>query len=93
MILPYSNDKEEEMLKLKVSGTKNDLKSFRKWLARAVTILPKYRIEEDPVFKQNGKDEKFYRYEADLLRPLNVEGGKGYVQGNRNNESKGWGWL
>lgn len=44
------------MLKLKVSGTKNDLKSFRKWLARAATILPKYRIEDDPVFMQNGKE-------------------------------------
>lgn len=30
------------MLKLRVSGTKNDLKSFKKWLNRATTILPKY---------------------------------------------------
>ena len=58
------------MLKQKVSGTKNDLKSFRKWLVRAATILPKYRIEDDPVFKQNGKEEKYYRYEANLLRPF-----------------------
>ena len=80
------------MLKLKVSGTKNDLKSFRKWLARSATILPKYRIEDDPVFKQNGKEEKYYRYEVNLLRPLDKEGGERYVQSNRNNESKGWGW-
>ena len=60
------------MLKLKVSGTRNDLKSFRKWLARAVTILPKYQISDDPVFKQNGKEGKYFRYEADLLRPLDM---------------------
>lgn len=47
---------EEKMLKLKVSGTKNDLKSFRKWIVRAVKILPKYQIIDDPVFKQNGKE-------------------------------------
>ncbi|MCR4813432.1 MAG: hypothetical protein K5879_01240 [Lachnospiraceae bacterium] len=80
------------MLKLKISGTKNDLKAFRKWLTRAATILPKYKIVDDPVFKPNGKDEKFYRYEADLIRPLSVEGGEGYVQSNRSCESKGWGW-
>ena len=44
------------MLKLKVSGTKNDLKLFRKWIVRAVKILPKYQIIDDPVFKQNGKE-------------------------------------
>ena len=65
------------MLKLRISGTKNDLKAFRKWLLRAAKILPKYQIN---------------RYEADLLKPLDVEGGKGYVQSNRSNESKGWGW-
>ncbi len=79
------------MLKLKVSGTKNDLKSFRKWIVRAVKILPKYQIIDDPVFKQNGKEGIYYRYEADLLKPLDKEGGRGYVQSNRNNESKGWG--
>ena len=79
------------MLKLKISGTKNDLKSFRKWLARAATILPKYEINDNPEFIQNSKDGKYYRYEADLVKPLNMEGEKGYVQSNRNNESKGWG--
>lgn len=80
------------MLKLRISGTKNDLKAFRKWLLRATKILPKYQINDDPVFKQNGKESIYYRYEADLLKPLDVEGGKGYVQSNRSNESKGWGW-
>ena len=80
------------MLKLKISGTKNDLKAFRKWLLRAAKILPKYQINDNPVFKQNGKDSIYYHYEADLLKPLDMEGGRGYVQSNRNNESKGWGW-
>ena len=79
------------MLKLRVSGTKNDLKSFRKWLKRATTILPKYEVKEDPEFKQNSKDGKYYRYEADLLKPLN-EGGEHYVQSNRSSKSEGWGW-
>ena len=80
------------MLKLKVSGTKNDLKSFRKWLRRASIILPKYDISDNPEFKANSKNGKYYRYEADLMKPLNDEGGKNYVQSNSNNESKGWGW-
>jgi len=80
------------MLKLKITGTKNDLKSFRKWLARAVIILPKYQVMDDPNFKENSKDGKYYRYEANLLKPLNMEGEKKYVQSNSDNKSKGWGW-
>ena len=80
------------MLKLKISGSKNDLKGFRKWIGRALVILPKYKIGRDTEFMPNSKDKKYYRWEADLLRPLDEEGGKGYVQSNRNSESKGWGW-
>ena len=72
------------MLKLKVSGTKNDLKTFRKWLKRAAFILPKFEVRDDPVFKQNSKDGKYYRYEADLIKPLDKEGGKRYGQSNSN---------
>lgn len=78
------------MLKLRISGTKNELKSFRKWLLRATKILPKYQINDDPVFKQNRKESIYYHYEADLLKPLDMEGGKGYVQSNLNSEPKGW---
>ena len=46
------------MLKLKVSGTKNDLKSFRKWLSRATKILPKYEVKDNPEFIPNSKDGK-----------------------------------
>ena len=80
------------MLKLKVSGTRNDLKSFRKWLRRAATILPKYEVLDSTEFKQNSRDGKYYRYEADLLKPLGDEGGNRYVQSNRNSKSERWGW-
>ena len=80
------------MLKLRVSGTKNDLKSFRKWLSRATKILPKYEVKDDPEFKQNSKDGKYYRYEADLMKPLYDEGGKKYEQSNCSSKPEGWGW-
>ena len=52
------------MLKLQISGTKNELKSFRKWLLRATKILPKYQINDDPVFKcpllKNKTTKKFF---------------------------------
>ena len=79
------------MLKLKVSGTKNDLKSFRKWISRAMVILPKYKIGNDSDFKENSKDGKYYRWEADLLKPLYEEGGIYYVHNTRDNQSKGRG--
>ena len=80
------------MLKLKISGTKNDLKSFRKWLSRATKILPKYEVKDNPVFIQNSKDGKYYRYEADLMKPLDNEGGKKYGQGNSSSKPEGWRW-
>ncbi len=69
------------MLKMRVSGTKNDLKSFRKWIGRALVILPKYKMDRETEFKTNSKDGKYYRWEADLLNPLKEE--KKYVQNNR----------
>ena len=61
------------MLKMRVSGTKNDLKSFRKWIGRALEILPKYKMDRETEFKTNSKDGKYYRWEADLLNPLKEE--------------------
>lgn len=46
------------MLKMRVSGTKNDLKSFRKWIGRALVILPKYKMDRETEFKTNSKDGK-----------------------------------
>ena len=80
------------MLKLKVSGTKNDLKSFRKWITRAMVILPKYKIDKESDLKVNSKDGKYYRWEADLLKPLYEEGGIYYVQNNCSNQSKRRSW-
>jgi len=61
------------MLKMRVSGTKNDLKSFRKWIGRALEILPKYKMDRETEFKTNLKDGKYYCWEADLLNPLKEE--------------------
>lgn len=80
------------MLKVRVSGTRNDLKGFRKWLFRAAKILPKYEVLDNPEFKQSSKDGKYYRYEADLMKPLYGEGGKKYVQSNFSSKPEGWGW-
>ena len=77
------------MLKLKVSGTKNDLKSFRKWITRAMVILPKYKIETETDFEVKSRDGKYYHWEADLLKPLYEKGGIYYVQNNSSNQSKG----
>ncbi len=61
------------MLKLRISGTKNDLKTFQKWLKRVSKNDPKFDIREDPEFKQNLKNEKYYRYEVDLLGPVRTK--------------------
>lgn len=62
------------MLKLKVSGTKNDLKTFKKWLERTKKIPPFYDVKCNPDFFQNPKNEKYYRCEADLLIPSEKRG-------------------
>ena len=52
-LLHIQEGKGETMLKLKISGTKNDLKSFRKWITRAMVILPKYKIDKESDLKVN----------------------------------------
>ena len=63
------------------------MKSFRKWIGRAIVILPKYKIESESEFKPNSKDGKYYRWEADLMKPL-YEGGKNNVQSNHDKISE-----
>ena len=59
------------MLKLRVSGTKNDLKTFQRWLERITdNANAKFELGEQKEPKQNPKNEKYYRYEADLLGPI-----------------------
>ena len=64
------------MLSLQVSGTKNDLIAFERWMKRAGKIAPYFYIDGKPELKQNSKSEKYYRYRADVLIPLNKKGGK-----------------
>ena len=64
------------MLRLQVSGTKNDLIAFERWMKRAGKIAPYFYIDGKPELKQNPKSEKYYRYRADVLIPLNKKGGK-----------------
>ena len=64
------------MLRLQVSGTKKDLIAFERWMKRAEKISPNFYIDGDPELKQNPKSEKYYRYRADVLIPLNKKGGK-----------------
>ena len=64
------------MLKLQISGTKNDLIAFQRWMKRAGKIPPNFYIDGKPELTQNPKSEKYYRYKADVLIPLNKKGGK-----------------
>ena len=57
------------MLKLFVSGTRNELKSFRKWLGRTNKIPPFYIIKCKKDFTQNPNNEKYCRLEADFWVP------------------------
>lgn len=43
------------MLKLRISGTKNDLKTFQKWLKRVSKNDSKFDIRENPEFNQSSK--------------------------------------
>ncbi len=64
------------MLFMRISGTKNDLKTFQKWLDRTKKIPPYYEISVKPEMKRNPKDEKYYRLEASLLVPSDKKGVK-----------------
>ena len=64
------------MIKLQISGTKNDLIAFQRWMKRAGKIPPYFFIDGDTKLTQNPKSEKYYRYKADVLIPLNKKGGK-----------------
>ena len=88
----YVMERVLKMLKLNVSGTKNDLKTFQKWFKKALDNKKKFEIGEETEFIQNKKNKKYYRYEADLIRPLKENGGKQNVQSNSGSQSKGWGW-
>lgn len=51
------------MLKLRVSGTKNDLKTFQRWLERITdNANAKFELGEQKEPKQNPNNEKYYRY-------------------------------
>ena len=64
------------MLILRVNGTKNELKSFQKWIERSIEDQKtrRYEIVKITKIEQNPKDKKFYRMEVDLWKPL--KGGK-----------------
>ena len=80
------------MLYLRVSGTKNDLKTFQKWLKKATANIKKFELGKETEFIQNPKNEMYYRYEAELLGPLKPKGGKSNVQNNSCSKSKRRGW-
>ena len=51
------------MLKLRVSGTENDLKTFQRWLERITdNANAKFELGEQKEPKQNPNNEKYYRY-------------------------------
>lgn len=78
------------MLKLRVSGTKNDLKTFQRWLEKITdNANAKFELGEQKEPKQNPNNEKYYRYEADLLGPIKKQGGSKHVQNNSRIQSKG----
>jgi hypothetical protein len=58
-----------QMLKVWVFGTRNDLKTFRKWLDRTNKLPPYYNIKCKKDFSPNPKNERSYRLEAEFWVP------------------------
>lgn len=54
------------MLKIRVQGTKNDVKSFSKWFRRVVSAFPKYEINSSSELLKNKDTDVFVRWYANL---------------------------
>ncbi|MCQ2969650.1 MAG: hypothetical protein MJ191_06000 [Clostridium sp.] len=56
------------MIKIRIQGTKNDMKSFIKWLRRATNMLPKYEIKNESEFYKNSDTDKYSRWYANIYK-------------------------
>ena len=72
------------MLKIRLMGTKNDIKWFGKILQRN----PKGEVTEFSDLYPNNGTKKFHRAYVEVKKS-NV---KYHVQSNRNRKSEGWSW-
>ena len=50
------------MLKIRIQGTKNDVKSFIKWFRRATSAFPKYEINSSSELLKNKDTDVFVRW-------------------------------
>ena len=58
--------KETRMLKIRIQGTKNDVKSFIKWFRRATSAFPKYEINSSSELLKNKDTDVFVRWYANV---------------------------
>lgn len=77
------------MLKIRIQGTKRDIKSFQKWLKKSLKVIEKYELRNESELYLNSGTDMYYRWYAELFTPLDNEiGGKAYVQSNCYTKSK-----